>query len=1815
MSTIVSLKASVLINNCSFTGNRAGFAGVLIAIQSSVIIIQSVFYKNSAYSSSGALFVFNSSISLHNCTFVKNIAYTRGGGALCAMYTQLTINKSSFSMNVADNGGAILALNGCHITTEYTVFSSNIALNNAGGAVFVANSTMSIHSTDFHNNTAIRGGAVLIVDTNVTVNNCSFILNKAHYNPTVAVGTGKRTHLPTDARGGAVYAYMSNLIVIENKFENNSATVYIHTIPISSITLECDTECGTNVTVITNVAAYGGAIFSANYVTMIDHSIFAHNLVHIGSTSHCNACTSFFYPGVLGGALFSDSSSNNIMIKKSKFIANQANVDYTLLMQSLRDNGDAQAYGFAVGIWMNTAVEITESMFLYNSADLEALELGGALYIVKTSNTKIVNSMFFKNMAGIYPDDRFSYGYHNSCKATIRDVRIKFYIAAMLISNSVVFISNCTFLKNTAYAGSIVGVNYESDIAIYNSSFIQNVADSFQYLYSTVYVDNSAARISNSTFEDNAEGALTVLFSSDYVVELNSCTFKNNSANFIGGSLLAVGSNLSISKTTFMDNTLTAIGRNDSRLEFCMSQLVISPEYSDILQNGGLYFGSAVISMQSNITMNACTLTRNTNMAICSGVNSIITINGSTFHNNAGEYGGGLIAADSTVNIYHSLFTNNDCTSNTIACEGGALRIVNSTTQMYNCKVENNTSYYSGGMLLLHGNISIHDSMFVNNTGVSEGEGGALSINSMSFNSSGSFILQKNTGHSILIATNSTLAFLDNCIVANNHGSLLVFYSNVTFSGLTYFFNNTCTFSPLQGYRSAITSFQSEIVFTGRATLLNNKGITGGALLVRESKVYFYGNTTIVENTASLFGGGMYATQSELNFMGVTYLTGNMAEEKGGGLHIAGTTTRLIGGSLKFVNNTAKHGGAISFEQNAKLYVLKPVYECLTYETRCENADPIKWLTLQFTDNIADYGGALYVNDEEMFGTCAANSSKLSDCFFQALAVYAGKDNSSIDLNFHNTIFSNNEAKFTGNAIFGGLLDRCSVNSFAEVFKKREQFNLPTYLKPLSYLFDYNVTNLNRDQIQYEISSDAVRVCFCHNDLPDCSYQPPTLYVRKGEQFSVTVVAVDQVNTTIPHILIHSVVSPSAGLDEGQAAQITNDSCTDLKYSVVSPNSNELVQLYAEGPCKDSGMSTASLNISFKVCPIGFKDSGSDCECDPDIYPDYITTCSINTGSVLRKDNIWITYVNTTNEEGFLTYLNCPYDYCYPTTEEVWINLNNHNTTDNQCAYSRSGMLCGACKDGLSLTLGSSQCKQCSNNWVVLLIPFSIAGIALVAFLLVCNITVDKATLNGVIFYANVIGTNRAIFFPFKTPNILSIFIAWTNLDFGFETCFSNGMDGYTKTWLQLVFPVYIIILVVLIIISCDYSQRFQELLSRRNPVAVLSTLILLSYTKFLRTIISAFSFAMLDYPNGSREIVWLFDANIEYFGWKHALLFMTALLILILGLMYTLFLLVWQWIQGCPVKPCFKLINNTKLFAFMDAYQNPFNPKHRYWTGVLLLTRVLLYLISALNIGHDPGINLMSIVCVASLLFFLSNFPSNRIYKMWPLSILENSFLLNLILYSTVTSHIRGTQGNQTVVAYISIGIAFCTFMGILFYHTFSFVLHSHLDFLKQLFQTCCKRNIGGGYTQFLPPGPFSEVEFEEPSYTEFDGIPNRVDTEEYEALVTLEGQASEHYLGNETPKQNIFPTSPQSNEDEIPSHTTVTSDSLVTYPSAHGENIVQSSAESITIEIIATSTHKSDDCDVYLKPHTTAVLPNTAVNSASLFSEHGIEMHDINT
>ena len=174
--------------------------------------------------------------------------------------------------------------------------------------------------------------------------------------------------------------------------------------------------------------------------------------------------------------------------------------------------------------------------------------------------------------------------------------------------------------------------------------------------------------------------------------------------------------------------------------------------------------------------------------------------------------------------------------------------------------------------------------------------------------------------------------------------------------------------------------------------------------------------------------------------------------------------------------------------------------------------------------------------------------------------------------------------------------------------------------------------------------------------------------------------------------------------------------------------------------------------------------------------------CNSTTLLIRRNRDFWISY--TTNET-LLTVKQCPSDYCLSPSLPVHVNLSDPEGPDIQCKFNRSGLLCGACKTGLTLSIGSSRCITCPRYWpalfLILLVSAILAGLTVVILMLALNLTVARGTLNGMIFYSNIIAANQGLFLQFDHPNFLSVFIAWLNLDLGFDACFIKGLDTYFK--------------------------------------------------------------------------------------------------------------------------------------------------------------------------------------------------------------------------------------------------------------------------------------------------------------------------------------------------------------------------------------------------------------------------------------------------
>ena len=714
-------------------------------------------------------------------------------------------------------------------------------------------------------------------------------------------------------------------------------------------------------------------------------------------------------------------------------------------------------------------------------------------------------------------------------------------------------------------------------------------------------------------------------------------------------------------------------------------------------------------------------------------------------------------------------------------------------------------------------------------------------------------------------------------------------------------------------------------------------------------------------------------------------------------------------GKVTFTGNTAFAGAAILLDC---VNVKKPSILNLQSNT-----------TVLITNNTAwHFGGGIAINPECYIG---------KRCFYRAPC---WKQFSSCTV-----YLEGNSALISGNSLYGPSASHCKPQP-SSLFNIAEGFSANEIV-----LFD------------------AYSVCICtKNSSTNKTYYELELSrkVRPGQEITLQAVVCTRPLTDNHNYAIRATVfthNHTGHLGTRQNIQEVTKPCDTLVYSIFTTKKHVTLQLSHD--TKSSTQST-SLQLTILPCPQGFQlDSTLKCNCT-----DYLQSfapeisCNTTTNLITVPAGVWIgNYI----DGKLAAHMNCPLDYC---KAESFINLEQQ---DLQCTNSRSGVLCGACRAKRSLTMGTAKCvDSCSNYYLFLVIPLAMAGVLLVFMLLKCNLTVSVGTTNALIFYANTIHVNRTVFFSQNGNNlnrVLAVFIAWLNLDLGIDTCFYEGMTAYGSTWMQFVFPVYIWILTLTIIYTSRYSVTISKLIGR-NSVHVLATLFLLSYAKLLRTVIAVVSPITLHDESGHTHLVWLMDGNVPFLRGKHAALFFVALLTALLYLLpLTLLTLLAPLLQARTRHPLLRWVLRIK--PLLDAYQGPYKDKYRYWTGVMLTTRLVLFTVFAANTLGDPKINLFSIIlAVLPYLLYITHISKNNLNV-----ILECFYSLNLSVFASATLLLKGLQKDTEHLTWVMVGSVSAMFCFTLIWHIYMYVsiFQETLNKLKLFLKSHRRRQINSGAGQ----------------------------------------------------------------------------------------------------------------------------------------------------
>ena len=321
---------------------------------------------------------FSSNVVITGCNFMKNSNTGFGGALYLYSANKMSITYSSFTSNIADDGGAIyIDVESTFIGMTAVQFVRNVAVSGAGGAVYVASSCsyisfggpIPIHKTCVskcdHSLAIVQepkdqkviGYYVVFNDipNNIIPSNLKKCTNAMVggylYGYDCEHGSCQNCDTAPGVNGQAPYIFPNNSMTVNFTRDDNPTNGYINlwVFPFSDVGILFDG----------NVAATnGGAIYfgnSVNNVFVMPGTVFRDNSANKGS----------------GGAVFLGSLSNKVYFYSTTFSGNHA-----------FENGGAVAFQNLV-----TSVHFYSCSFVFNSA-----QLGGGVYLGTGNGNDLSNT-------------------------------------------------------------------------------------------------------------------------------------------------------------------------------------------------------------------------------------------------------------------------------------------------------------------------------------------------------------------------------------------------------------------------------------------------------------------------------------------------------------------------------------------------------------------------------------------------------------------------------------------------------------------------------------------------------------------------------------------------------------------------------------------------------------------------------------------------------------------------------------------------------------------------------------------------------------------------------------------------------------------------------------------------------------------------------------------------------------------------------------------------------------------------------------------------------------------------------------------------------------------------------------------------------------------------------------------------------------------------------------------------------------------------------------------------------------------------------
>ena len=684
-------------------------------------------------------------------------------------------------------------------------------------------------------------------------------------------------------------------------------------------------------------------------------------------------------------------------------------------------------------------------------------------------------------------------------------------------------------------------------------------------------------------------------------------------------------------------------------------------------------------------------------------------------------------------------------------------------------------------------------------------------------------------------------------------------------------------------------------------------------------------------------------------------------------------------GKILFVNNTAVSGAAIFFEE--------------IHSVISDNAD------IHFINNSAmQRGGALYFN-------------------------LVSNDNCNIFPNSFNASFLNNFADVAGNSVYFSIPKGCqisgatSTNSSLLYVPNEFTYFQASYIRGSPVVSSpYSVELYPPEAIAIQNSSNTYLL-------------RQSKMLGEPVQFTSSVLGHFK---SVTEIVIFDINCEGCGdnyvLSTYQIA-IHNKSLIELRVfptgqNDVTDNLNISLTFLSVLPGFYRSI-TASLSVELSPCSIGhlFDKYQRQCICYP--HRDLLR-CTDDFIEI--RIGYWVGYVSDDYTSSI-----CPNNYCNSAKHMetslgfYGISRGSDASTDDQCNSHRTGVACGECKQGYTLSYDSTDCidaSQCSAGITALVVVLTILYWFIVVAIVfgLMHLTFQKGAalgyVFGVIYFYSIIDVllvNDVYDEVYQLVEILSSFAKLNPRLLG-QLCFVNGLSGIDQQFIHYFHALVMSFILLGITVVARISPRLLKHVNR-HIISVICILLLLAYTSLASTslqLLRPLTFKDVD------KVRTYSSPNIKYFSGRHLAYGIVALVfevVIVIGL--PLFLLLEPFLS--------RKANFVKIKPLIDPFQQCYKDEYRWFASYYLICRQVLILIP--YIGNRNYYNMLyylqtACIIIAMIHGYMQPYKSDLLNRLDGLILLIMVLVVNL---NTFPSFSLSVSSGILVVLVILPLLLFC--------------------------------------------------------------------------------------------------------------------------------------------------------------------------------------------